>query len=126
MLPDTWGHAGSALPQRLGETILVTVHPDHVAPAVLALIDIVLAIGPSPEETLAKFGKAAGKALAWPKGLSYQPHRVVRGSSGAADRLSPGGPSRAGRSASAIVASTRKATCAGTTSISATPTAGTT
>jgi hydroxymethylpyrimidine pyrophosphatase-like HAD family hydrolase len=77
MLPDTWGHAGSALPQRLGETILVTVHPEHIAPTVLAPIQIVIAVGPSPEETLARFAKAAGRALVWPEGLSYEPERAV-------------------------------------------------
>ena len=29
MLPLDWGHVGKALPHRLGETVLVTVHPDH-------------------------------------------------------------------------------------------------
>jgi HAD superfamily hydrolase (TIGR01484 family) len=77
MLPETWGHAGSAMPQRMGETLLVTVHPDHVAPAVLAPIDIAVAIGPSPEQTLAKFATAAGRALAWPEGLSHEPDRVI-------------------------------------------------
>ena len=32
MLPADQGHVGKALPQRLGETVLVTVHPEHVAP----------------------------------------------------------------------------------------------
>jgi len=77
MLPDTWGHAGSALPRRLGETILVTVHPDHVAPAVLAPIDVALAIGERPEETLGKFARAANKRLHWPAGLGHEAHRVV-------------------------------------------------
>jgi trehalose-6-phosphatase len=77
MLPDTWGHAGAALPQRLGETLLVTVHPDHVAQAVLAPIDVAIAIGHSPGQTLAGFARAAGRTLAWPEGLSHQPGRVV-------------------------------------------------
>ncbi|MGQ3684628.1 MAG: HAD-IIB family hydrolase [Candidatus Loosdrechtia sp.] len=77
MLPDTWGHAGETLPQHPGETILVTVHPDHVAPAILAKIQIVVAIGHSPENTLARFSKAANKKLMWPGGLSHQPDRVI-------------------------------------------------
>src|SRR5690606_12080816 len=52
MLPQSWGHSGSTLPRKLGETILVTVHPDHIAPAVLAPIDVVFAIGHSPDRTL--------------------------------------------------------------------------
>jgi hydroxymethylpyrimidine pyrophosphatase-like HAD family hydrolase len=77
MLPHTWGHAGSALPREIGELILVTVHPGHIAPAVLSPIGIVIAIGETPQETLQGFGRAAGKTLDWPERLTYQPDRVV-------------------------------------------------
>jgi hydroxymethylpyrimidine pyrophosphatase-like HAD family hydrolase len=77
MLPDTWGHTGSALPRKLAETILVTVHPDHVAPAILSPIDVVVAIGHSPRKTLDKFAEATGHALRWPEDLSYQRGHVV-------------------------------------------------
>ena len=77
LLPDTWGHAASVLPQRLHETILVTVHPDHVAPEILAPIDVVVAIGHSPETTLEEFAGAAGRSIAWPVDLVYQADRVV-------------------------------------------------
>lgn len=77
MLPDTWGHAESALPRRLGETILVTVHPDRIASAVLAPIDIAVAIGSAPEETLERFARAATKRLAWPPDLFCGPDQVV-------------------------------------------------
>lgn len=77
MLPDTWGHAHSTVPQRLGEILFVTVHPDHVAPAVLASIDIVIAIGAAPRETLARFGRAASKRLEWPESLACEQGGVV-------------------------------------------------
>jgi hypothetical protein len=77
MLPQTWGHAASTLPQKLGETILVTVHPDHIAPAVLAPIDVVLAIGHSPKTTLDTYARAADQPLAWPEGLSSEAGKVV-------------------------------------------------
>ncbi|MEP6558659.1 MAG: HAD family hydrolase [Burkholderiales bacterium] len=77
MLPATWGHAASVLPQRLQDTILVTVHPDHVAPAMLEPIDIVVAIGHSPDRTLGKFAQVTGRSLTWPEGLAWQPDRVV-------------------------------------------------
>ena len=77
MLPETWGHVSSTFPSKLGETILVTVHPDHLAPAVLAPIDIVFAIGQSPEETLMRFAGAAAQHLTWPQGLEYAPGSVV-------------------------------------------------
>lgn len=77
MLPDTWGHAAAVLPQQLHETILVTVHPDHVVPAILTPIDIVLAIGHSPEKTLDKFTRVTGQTIAWPLDLGYQESHVV-------------------------------------------------
>lgn len=77
MLPQTWGHAASALPYELGETILVTVHPSHVAPAILSSIDAVLAIGHSPEQTLGEFAAAVGRALTWPHDLRHERDRVV-------------------------------------------------
>jgi hydroxymethylpyrimidine pyrophosphatase-like HAD family hydrolase len=77
MLPQTWAHAASTLPQKLGETILVTVHPDHVAPAILAPIDVVFAIGHSPERTLRTYADATGQHLVWPQGLAYESGKVV-------------------------------------------------
>ena len=77
MLPQTWGHAAATFPRKLGETILVTVHPDHVTPSVLAPIDVVFAIGPAPEATLKQFADAAGQSVAWPEGLTYAPGSVV-------------------------------------------------
>lgn len=82
MLPETWGHAASVLPQHLRETILVTVHPDHLAPAILAPIDVAVAIGPSPEQTLGEFARAAGQPLVWPEDLGYRADRVVAWFSG--------------------------------------------
>jgi hypothetical protein len=77
LLPGVWGHAESVLPLRLHETILVTVHPDHVAPAILAPVDLVVAVGHSPEETLGQFAGATGQPLTWPEHLRYRPDGVV-------------------------------------------------
>lgn len=77
MLPDTWGHTAAALPRKLGETILVTVHPGHVAPAILSPIDVVFAIGKAPEKTLGELAAAVGQPLTWPHGLSSQRGEVV-------------------------------------------------
>ena len=61
LLPTTWGHATLSLPQRLGETLLITVHPDHVAPAIMSMVDVAIAVGPSPLDTLRNFGTVLGK-----------------------------------------------------------------
>ena len=61
LLPATWGHVTLSLPQRLGETLLVTVHPNHVAPAILSMVDVAIAVGPSPLDTLREFATSLGK-----------------------------------------------------------------
>lgn len=60
LLPMPWGVAASTLPQRLGETVLVTHLPREVAPAILAMVDTVVAVGPSPGATLNEFSRALG------------------------------------------------------------------
>jgi hypothetical protein len=65
------------LPQQLGETILVTVHPEHVSPEVLAPVDIVIAVGHDPKRTLGSFAAAAGHSLEWPPDLSVTPGNAV-------------------------------------------------
>ena len=68
LLPSAWGPAPYTLPQRLGETVLITHRPSEVVPAMLAMMDIVVAVGPSPERTLAEFAGALGLAsLRFPK-----------------------------------------------------------
>ena len=77
MLPLEWGHVGKALPHRLGETILVTVHPEHLAPLTLSLVDVVVLVGMSPEKTLKSFADVLGLEFHWPDGLSYQRGHAV-------------------------------------------------
>jgi hypothetical protein len=60
LLPSAWYAAPLALPQRLGETLLVTVHPDHVAPAVLSAIDTAIAVGGGVKETFGALARAIG------------------------------------------------------------------
>jgi len=77
LLPLEWGHLSEALPQQLGETILVTVQPDHLPPAILSLLDVVIAVGRSPEKTLHTFSRVTGHSIVWPEGLSYKPGQAV-------------------------------------------------
>jgi len=54
MMPPEWPTAAN-LPQRLEATILITVHPEHVARAVLETISLVVAVGSDPAATLRSF-----------------------------------------------------------------------
>lgn len=49
------------LPRHPGELLLVTVHPDEVASAILAWIDVVIAVGPDPEAVIASFCAAVSE-----------------------------------------------------------------
>ncbi len=77
MIPAEWSHLDTLLPHKLGETVLVTVHPDHLAPLALSLVDVVIAVGRSPSDTLKQVGNAIDQTLEWPDGLSYQRGKVV-------------------------------------------------
>jgi hydroxymethylpyrimidine pyrophosphatase-like HAD family hydrolase len=57
LLPRLWGHQT----ERLNETVLVTVHPERLAPSILAWVDVVVAIGASPDRTLQEFAAASGR-----------------------------------------------------------------
>ncbi len=57
-LPVGWSPAAQALPPSLTGLLLVTVHPDHLARAVLEQIDVAVAVGEEPEVTLAAFARS--------------------------------------------------------------------
>jgi hypothetical protein len=58
LLPTTWAPASSAIPQELGGTILITVHPERVSAAALAFMDVVLALGEAAGEAVTEFARA--------------------------------------------------------------------
>jgi hydroxymethylpyrimidine pyrophosphatase-like HAD family hydrolase len=61
LLPAPSDLVSVTLPRTLSGMMLVTVHPEHVSPAVLGSIDVVIAIGSSADETLRAFGEAVGE-----------------------------------------------------------------
>lgn len=77
LLPASWQPATLALPQEMDRLILITVHPGEVAPAVLALVKTVIAVGPNPEETLGEFSAAVGDKPPSLAGLERLPEEVL-------------------------------------------------
>ncbi len=63
LLPAAAESAPLTLPQDLSGTMLITVHPDRVARAILGAVDVVVAIGPGPGDTLRGFAEAAGQPV---------------------------------------------------------------
>jgi hypothetical protein len=63
LLPAGWDPAPLALSHALSNMMFVTVHPDQVARAVLDDVDLVMALGEAPHDTLATFGTATGASI---------------------------------------------------------------
>jgi HAD superfamily hydrolase (TIGR01484 family) len=61
LLPSRWDPAPGSLPQQLANALLITVHPDAVAPPVLKDVEAVVAVGDNPADTLAAFARAVGE-----------------------------------------------------------------
>jgi hydroxymethylpyrimidine pyrophosphatase-like HAD family hydrolase len=61
LLPAPSDLVSVTLPRTLSGMMLITVHPEHVAPAVLFSIDVVVGIGRSAADALRAFGEAVGE-----------------------------------------------------------------
>ena len=55
LLPSSWSPASTTVPRALEGAILVTVHPEHVSPAALAPVNVLIAVGTSPLQSLRSF-----------------------------------------------------------------------
>jgi hydroxymethylpyrimidine pyrophosphatase-like HAD family hydrolase len=77
LMPEESETTEQVVPQELGGLILVTVHPIHLSPAVVRLVDAVLAVGKSPEQTLQDFAQSAGVEEPDLSPLELEEDRVV-------------------------------------------------
>jgi HAD superfamily hydrolase (TIGR01484 family) len=62
LLPVQWRPSPLTLPRELVDVVLVTVHPESIAPGLLAEVGVVIAVGSRPEDTFRRFAAAAGVA----------------------------------------------------------------
>ncbi|MGD9764737.1 MAG: HAD-IIB family hydrolase [Candidatus Binatia bacterium] len=90
LLPASWDPAPLMLPQAFEGVLLITVHPDHLAAAVLEAVDTVIALGPDAKDVLRYVPRAAahgavrgpavqpetGEALLWSTHLGAVPMRL--------------------------------------------------
>lgn len=61
MLPSEW--AGPDLSGHRGGLVLVTVHPEHVSPAVLKHLNVVITVGEGAQSIIAEFCKVVGRPV---------------------------------------------------------------
>lgn len=62
LLPSTWEHGPELLPEVVGNMFMITVHPDQVAASVLSKVNVVVAVGKHPDDTLRSFAGAIGES----------------------------------------------------------------
>ncbi|MER3423446.1 MAG: phosphoglycolate phosphatase, partial [Nitrospiraceae bacterium] len=77
LLPATWEPAPLTLTRDLEGMILITVHPNQVSHAVLSEIDIAIAVGETPGETLQTFGDMIGHPLSTVQPTALQPGEAL-------------------------------------------------
>ena len=61
LLPSSWDPAPLTLPGEIYGMLMITMQPDHIAPAALAIVDTVIAMGETPEHTIRAFCEAVGQ-----------------------------------------------------------------
>jgi Helicase HerA, central domain len=68
LLPSAWNGAASVLPGEFAGTILITVHPEHVAPAALQRIEYLVGLGDEADRAVASFCEMVGEPAPAPLG----------------------------------------------------------
>ena len=99
LLPSTWESTEATLPAELKNFVMVTIHPDHVAPTMLRLVETMIAVGRDAQTTINEFTTARGvspiklpqqkkadAALSWFVRLGQQPI-LLRGAKPVTERL---------------------------------------
>lgn len=75
LLPAGRDGKALALPDQLGGTMLITVHPDAVAPDALKHVSKLLVLGPKADKAIAQFCSATGETV--PEGIEIPDHDHV-------------------------------------------------
>ncbi len=62
VLPTDWAPSSGELTKQLSNVLLITVHPGHVSPAVLAIINTAIIVGRDPQAILREFAQVINVA----------------------------------------------------------------
>lgn len=66
MLPPEWIPSSATIMNGINNMILITVHPAHVAPAILRRVNVAIAVGESQEHVIQEFARVAGARVPEP------------------------------------------------------------
>lgn len=75
LAPVAWAPAEKAVPSGMSETMLITVHPDQVAPRLLQSVNALVAVGAAAADNVRQFCQALGKRV---PGLPIDPLEAGR------------------------------------------------
>lgn len=62
LLPSSWAPASAEVAGQTASLLLITVHPEHVSPAALKLVNILAVIGMEPQKFAEEFARVVGIA----------------------------------------------------------------
>jgi HAD superfamily hydrolase (TIGR01484 family) len=77
LMPTTWHPTTMTLPQHLEGMVLITVHPESIAQALLTSVDLLLAVGESPDRTIRAFCEAVGEEPPECPAIRLEPREVL-------------------------------------------------
>jgi hydroxymethylpyrimidine pyrophosphatase-like HAD family hydrolase len=63
LLPAEWDSMSLSVPKDLGNFVLITVHPERLAPVLRSDVNLVIAIGPDPAQIVREVNPEAGRDL---------------------------------------------------------------
>ena len=90
LMPREWAPPEGVMPEQFTNMLMITVHPDILAPALLERVNIVAAVGGEPDKTLKTFAEAAkvklprmgstmleqGEVMLWMRDAKSPPKKV--------------------------------------------------
>ncbi|MCG3114589.1 MAG: HAD-IIB family hydrolase [Candidatus Manganitrophus sp. SA1] len=77
LLPASWAPALLTVPKELYGFLLITVHPDQVSRAVLSSVDLIIAIGSTPQETIRTFSATLSERTPSVPSVSLEPGEAI-------------------------------------------------
>ena len=77
LLPAGEEHESRALVEQFPALLFITVHPDRISTSALGLVDVVLAVGEAPQQTLSDFARAVGLTIPDSPEVTLQPREAL-------------------------------------------------
>lgn len=77
LLPASWAPALLTVPKALYGFLLITVHPDQISRVVLSSVDLIIAIGSTPQETIRTFSATLGERTPSVPSVSLEPGEAI-------------------------------------------------